>query len=65
VWAGVGAWRLTPDQIVRHIGVARTAGARGVVLFSYDSLAAVERAPLRAIGRAAFTPSAAPVAGSR
>jgi hypothetical protein len=65
VWAGVGAWRLTPDQIVRHIGAARAAGAKGVVLFSYDSLAAASREPLRAIGRAAFTSSAAPVASSK
>jgi uncharacterized lipoprotein YddW (UPF0748 family) len=63
VWAGVGAWRLTPDQIVRHISAARTAGAHGIVLFSYDSLASVEREPLRAIGRAAFSPAGAPAAG--
>jgi uncharacterized lipoprotein YddW (UPF0748 family) len=67
VWAGVGAWRLTPDQIVRHIGAARAAGAQGVVLFSYDSLASDRARPdvLRTVGRAAFTQSGAPVASSK
>jgi uncharacterized lipoprotein YddW (UPF0748 family) len=67
VWAGVGAWRLTADQIVRHIGAARTAGAQGVVLFSYDSLVndRNHRETLLTVGRAAFTPSAAPVASSK
>jgi uncharacterized lipoprotein YddW (UPF0748 family) len=62
VWAGIGAWRLEPAQVVRHIGAARTAGAAGIVLFSYDSLVAdaVRRDALRTIGRAAFP--AAPAA---
>ena len=38
IWAGIGAYRLTPDQTVARIGTARRAGAEGVVLFSYDSL---------------------------
>ena len=38
VWAGVGAYRLTADQAVRHIRLARESGAGGVALFSYDSI---------------------------
>lgn len=67
VWAGVGAWRLSSDQIVRHIDAARTAGAQGVVLFSYDSLVndPGHRETLRAVGRAAFPPAMPPVASSK
>lgn len=54
VFAGVGAYRLTHDQTVRHVTLAREAGADGFVLFSYDSLVAPERGPgyLAHIGRA-------------
>jgi uncharacterized lipoprotein YddW (UPF0748 family) len=57
VWAGIGAWRLTPAQTIQHIALARKAGAGGLVLFSYDSLTGP--AQLRAdyldeIARAAF-----------
>jgi uncharacterized lipoprotein YddW (UPF0748 family) len=38
VWAGIGAWRLTPAQTIQHVGLARKAGAAGFVLFSYDSM---------------------------
>ena len=38
IWAGIGAFRLTPDQTVARIVSARRAGAEGVVLFSYDAL---------------------------
>jgi uncharacterized lipoprotein YddW (UPF0748 family) len=38
VWAGIGAYRLTPTQTVSRIATARRLGASGVVLFSYDSL---------------------------
>ena len=38
VWAGIGAYRLTPDQTVENIFAARRVNADGVVLFSYDSL---------------------------
>jgi hypothetical protein len=34
VWAGVGAYRLTPDGVVEKIEAARDVGAAGVVLFS-------------------------------
>jgi uncharacterized lipoprotein YddW (UPF0748 family) len=55
VWAGIGAYRLTPAQTIDHIAAARSAGAAGIVLFSYDSLVdSPARDPLGAIGRGAF-----------
>jgi uncharacterized lipoprotein YddW (UPF0748 family) len=60
VWAGIGAYRLTPAQTVDHIAAARSAGASGIVLFSYDSLVeSAIRDPLGAIGRVAFAPKRA------
>lgn len=38
VWAGIGAYRLSPSQTIEHIQTARRLGANGIVLFSYDSL---------------------------
>jgi uncharacterized lipoprotein YddW (UPF0748 family) len=38
VWAGIGAYRLTPTQTVENIQAARKLGASGIVLFSYDSM---------------------------
>jgi uncharacterized lipoprotein YddW (UPF0748 family) len=38
VWAGIGAWRLSPEETVHNIQTARRLGASGFVLFSYDSL---------------------------
>jgi uncharacterized lipoprotein YddW (UPF0748 family) len=38
IWAGIGAWRIDPEQAARHAAMARTAGLAGSVLFSYDSL---------------------------
>jgi hypothetical protein len=61
VWAGIGAYRLTADETVRHIQVARQQGADGFVLFSYDSLNGGDRARdlyLSQVSRALF-----PVAG--
>jgi uncharacterized lipoprotein YddW (UPF0748 family) len=56
VWAGIGAYRLSSAQTIDHIVAARQAGAAGIVLFSYDSLAeaAAGRDPLGDIGRGAF-----------
>lgn len=57
VWAGIGAYRLTAGQTVDHIAAAREAGAAGIVLFSYDSLAGQpKRDLLFDIGRSAFAP---------
>lgn len=65
VWAGVGAYRLTAAQTVRHIAAARAAGAAGVVLFSYDSLAASAnpRVAFRELARHAFPTAVASSAG--
>jgi len=56
VWAGIGAYRLSPAQIVDNVQTARRLGAGGVILFSYDSLADPARGPdyLGRIARAAF-----------
>jgi uncharacterized lipoprotein YddW (UPF0748 family) len=56
VWAGVGAYRLTPSAVVDRVRAAREAGAEGVVLFSHESLDASGWARLRA---EAFVPAAA------
>ena len=58
VWAGIGAYRLSPAQTVENIEAARRLGARGVILFSYDSLVRPPRGAevLASIGRAAFAP---------
>jgi uncharacterized lipoprotein YddW (UPF0748 family) len=58
VWAGIGAYRLTPSRTIEHITTARRLGASGVILFSYDSLVQAPRGAdtLASIGRAAFTP---------
>jgi uncharacterized lipoprotein YddW (UPF0748 family) len=39
VWAGIGAYRLDLPGIVEKVSLARRSGARGVVLFSHESLA--------------------------
>lgn len=56
VWAGVGAYRLTPAATVAHVAAARRLGAAGVVLFSYDALVTPPNDPasLAELGRAAF-----------
>jgi uncharacterized lipoprotein YddW (UPF0748 family) len=56
VWAGVGAYRLSPAATLRHIEAARDARAAGVVLFSYDALVSAPNSTtsLAALGRAAF-----------
>lgn len=62
VWAGIGAWRLSPEQTIQHIGLARKAGAAGVVLFSYDSLTGPSQARgdyLDEIARVAFAATTA------
>jgi uncharacterized lipoprotein YddW (UPF0748 family) len=56
VWAGIGANRLTQRETLDGIVAARRAGARGVILFSYDSLISPPKGAeyLSAIGRGAF-----------
>ena len=38
VWAGIGAWQLSPASTADNIQIARQLGAKGVILFSYDNL---------------------------
>jgi uncharacterized lipoprotein YddW (UPF0748 family) len=67
VWAGIGAYRLTPSQTIENIQTARRLGAAGIVLFSYDSLVDARVATpdyLAAVGRGAFAAGTAS-AGSR
>ena len=56
LWAGIGAYRLSSDQIVADVQSARRLGVGGIILFSYDSLIDPARGPgyLANIGRAAF-----------
>lgn len=41
VWAGIGAYRIPVESTVEKINVARTIGADGIILFSYDFTATV------------------------
>jgi uncharacterized lipoprotein YddW (UPF0748 family) len=56
VWAGIGAYQLTPSQTLSHIAAARNLGAQGIVLFSYEALAAPPNSAdaVSDLGRAAF-----------
>jgi uncharacterized lipoprotein YddW (UPF0748 family) len=36
IWAGIGAYRIPVASTVEKIGVARSLGADGIILFSYD-----------------------------
>ena len=59
VWAGIGAYRLSPAQTIDNIATARRLGAGGIILFSYDSLISPPNGTeyLAAVGRAAFSGS--------
>ena len=59
LWAGIGAYRLSSDQIVEHAQAARRLGVGGIILFSYDSLADPANGPgyVSQVGRATFTTS--------
>src|SRR5690606_31701479 len=57
LWAGIGAYRLSPAQTIANIDTARRLGADGIILFSYDSLSNPRQtAPdyLPTVGRGAF-----------
>lgn len=43
VVAGIGSWRLSPEEVVRQVEAARQLGADGFVLFSYNSAAIAEQ----------------------
>ena len=67
VWAGIGAYRLTPEETIENIATARQVGADGIVLFSYDRLVDPRRASRNYLGevaRVAFGAHPAP-GGSR
>jgi uncharacterized lipoprotein YddW (UPF0748 family) len=60
VWAGIGAYRIPVESTVEKIGVARTLGADGIILFSYDFTARPSElnpggAYLQRVRNAAFT----------
>ena len=40
VWAGIGAYRLTPARTTENLRTVRKAGVAGMLLYSYDSLTA-------------------------
>ena len=56
VWAGIGAYQLTHAQTVAHIAAANRIGVAGVILFSYESIAAPPNTAgsVSELGRAAF-----------
>jgi uncharacterized lipoprotein YddW (UPF0748 family) len=56
VWSGIGAYRLSPGEIVERVRLARSLQVGGVVLFSYDTLAEAPAGSARVVtvGRAAF-----------
>jgi len=67
IWAGIGAYRLSPTQTVENIRTARKLGASGIVLFSYDSMTDPRQSTpdyLAAVARGAFGDRVA-AAGSR
>ena len=56
VWAGIGAYQLSPAQTLTHIAAANKLGVAGIILFSYESLAAPPNGAdsVSELGRAAF-----------
>lgn len=59
VWAGIGAYRLSPRETIDNIAAARRVGVGGIILFSYDSLISPPNGTeyLAAVGRGAFSGS--------
>lgn len=63
VWAGIGAYRISPESTVEKINAARLLGSEGIILFSYDfTTRRDELNPdgdyLQRVSRAAFEPAA-------
>ena len=56
VWAGIGAYQMSPAQTLTHIAAAHKLGAAGIVLFSYESLTTPPNGAgsIGELGRAAF-----------
>jgi uncharacterized lipoprotein YddW (UPF0748 family) len=53
VWAGIGAYQLSPAATVDNIRAARQLGAEGIILFSYDNL---DSRYVDTVAKGAFTP---------
>ena len=53
VWAGIGAFQLSPSATIENIRMARQLGAEGVVLFSYDNL---DGRYVETVSKGAFAP---------
>ncbi len=56
LWAGVGAYRLTPHEVADRIGQARAAGASGFVLFSHESFTSAGFRELRTLAELGAPP---------
>ena len=68
IWAGIGAYRLSPSQTIDNIQAARRLGAGGVILFSYDSVTSQRQTPadyLAVVSRGAFDARPPSGAGTR
>jgi len=67
VWAGIGAFRLTPPQAAANVATARRIGSSGYVLFSYDGLAQPGTTPTSYLAdmQRAMSTSASPAASDR
>jgi uncharacterized lipoprotein YddW (UPF0748 family) len=68
VWAGIGAYRLSPAQTIENVETARRLGAGGVILFSYDSLIDPRQSQpdyIAVVGRSVFAKPATVSTGTR
>ena len=56
VWAGIGAYQMPASQTLTHIAAANKLGAAGIILFSYEAMAAPPNnaGSVSELGRAAF-----------
>jgi uncharacterized lipoprotein YddW (UPF0748 family) len=56
VWAGIGAYQMPASQTLSHIAAANKLGAAGIILFSYEAMAAPPNSAgsVSELGRAAF-----------
>lgn len=56
VWAGIGAYQMSPAQTLGHIAVANRLGAAGIILFSYEAISQQPNGAgsVSELGRAAF-----------
>ena len=49
LWAGIGAYRLSPARTAANVRTARQGGAAGVILFSYEQLSTATGSPPAAV----------------